>query len=403
MTSTQVIVGRQPIFDASFGVVGYEVLHSGQHDGGDTLQLLFDLVRIGIWRLVGPGLLFCDLDRATVIGGIPVALPATSTVLEIDAGVPVDDDLLAGTEALVRQGFRIAIDHVRDAELDDRLLALAFLVKVERQAATPELFERVATRCAGASSNFVVLDVATSDDLDACHTAGFRYFQGTLLSKPQVISGEVPSVAGRGRLMRAAELVTTECSATDLEDAIRGDPGMVYQLLQMAAIGSYHGMRGEITSVRQALVLLGWQRVQAWLSFLLATADGRVSEEEVLPILVRARMCELLANQLDPAEAELAFTAGMISAFDRMLDLDLEDVLAQLTSVGSLRDAVRQEDTPVGNIVADVIACQDGGSAGRTGLSDVALHAASVDALSWALDVVRSTGVGAAPPAMTTP
>lgn len=396
MSSTQVIVGRQPIFDTSLGVVGYEVLHSQHHARDDTRQLLFDMIGVGVWRLVGDGLLFCDLDRPSVIDGIPVMLPAQRTILEIDASIPVDDKLLAGMDELVRQGFRIAIDHVRDAALDGRLLARAFLVKVEREVATRALLEKISALNPGTPWSFVVLDVETNEHLEACSAAGFRYFQGTLLSNPQVISGELPNVAGRGRLTRAAELAATECSATDLENAIRADPGMVYQLLQMAAIGSYHGMRREVTSVRQALVLLGWQRVQSWLSFLLATADGRANEEEVLTILVRARMCELLAQQLDPVEAELAFTAGMISAFDRMVDLDLEEILAQLTCDGSLRDAVCQARTPVGDIVADVIACQEGGTTGRTGLSDVALHAASVDALSWALDIVRSTGLGTA-------
>lgn len=407
MTATQVIVGRQPIFDASFDVVGYEVLHA-EHQSSrddpsradvsreDRHQLFFDMTGVGISRLVGDGLLFCDLDRATVTGGIPVMLPASRTVLEVDAGEPVDDELLAGLEVLVGQGFRIAIDHVRDGAIDERLLGLAFLVKVERAAATPALLEQIrGLQHDEASVHFVVLGVETAEDLAACSAAGFSYFQGSLLSNTQVVSGKVPAVAGHGRLKMAADLVATECSAHELERAIRGDPGMVYQLLQMAAIGSYHGLRREIASVREALVLLGWQRVQAWLSFLLATAESHAGEEEVLRILVRARMCELLAEQLVPGDAELAFTAGMVSAFDRMLDLDVEDVLIQLTSDGPLRDAVRQEQTPVGDIVADVVACQDGGSVGRTGLSDVVLHAASVDALGWALDAVRSTGIGA--------
>ena len=63
------------------------------------------------------------------------------------------------------------------------------------------------------------------------------------------------------------------------------------------------------------------------------------------------------------------------------LDLDLEDILAQLTWDGPLRDAVRQGATHVGDIVADVIACQLGGRVGRIGLSDLSLHAASVEAL----------------------
>lgn len=396
MTNEHVVVTRQPIFDESLTVVGYEVLHGGTRSDADTRQLLFDTISVGVSRLVGEGILFCDIDRETASSGVPVVLPVTSTVLEIDASLPVDDELVGGCEALVGQGFRLALDHVSTPEIDPRLAPLIFLVKVERSAARREIIEQISALSPDAPPNFVVLDVETYEDLEQCSAAGFVYFQGTLLSKPQAISGKVPGVVGRGRLAMAAELASRECGAEELEDAIRGEPGMVYQLLQMAAVGSYHGVAREITSVREALVLLGWQRVQAWLSFLLATSTGLASEEEVVELLVRARMCELLAEQLCPEHKELAFTAGMVAAFDRLLDVDIEDVLSQVTTDGALRSAVRKEDTPVGNIVADVSACQeDGAGAGRSGVSEVALHAASVAALGWALDVVRETGAGA--------
>ncbi len=51
--------------------------------------------------------------------------------------------------------------------------------------------------------------------------------------------------------------------------------------------------------------------------------------------------------------------------------------------------------------MADVIACQLGGRVGRTGLSDLSLHAASVEVLRWALDVVRGTGIGSGQAALT--
>lgn len=392
MATVDVVVGRQPIFDKDLFVVGYEILHSDREASASTRQLLFDAVSVGIPRLVGEGMLFCDIDRETALEGMSVVLPPSGTVLELDAGLLVDADLLQSCEALVSQGFRLALDHVREGRIDPDLARLIAIVKVERDAAVRAVVDEVTAATGEPAPAFVVMGVETYEDLERCRDAGFVYFQGGLLSKPQSITGKIPGRSGTARLARAARLAARECSALELHEAIRGEPALVYQLLQLASVGTHHGMRREVTSVREALVLLGWRRVQSWLSFLLATAGGTASEEEVVTTLVRARMCELLAFQLTPENSELAFTAGMVSAFDRMLDIDIDDVLAQVAADGPLRDAVLGADTPVGRIVSDVVTCQQGAAIlSRSGVSEVALRAAAVSALGWALEIVRST------------
>jgi c-di-GMP-related signal transduction protein len=99
-------------------------------------------------------------------------------------------------------------------------------------------------------------------------------------------------------------------------------------------------------------------------------------------------MCELLAQRSFPALAEVAFAAGMLSAFDLLLDMALDDVLDALPLDPVLRDAVARLDTPVGRIVADVIDCQTGRSqqATRAGFSERVLSATAISALRWAID-----------------
>jgi EAL and modified HD-GYP domain-containing signal transduction protein len=170
---------------------------------------------------------------------------------------------------------------------------------------------------------------------------------------------------------------------------------MAYQLLQMAAVGSAHGMRREVRSLREAIVLLGSQRIRSWLSCLLMSQHGSTTEDELVSTLTRARTCELVAEQICPAHSDLAFTAGMISSFEAMLGMRLGDILGSLALDDELRAAACGEDTEVGRIVADVTDYQGGlsgaGRGGsRCGVSDMALHSAAIAALSWALDVARA-------------
>lgn len=397
MATVDVVVGRQPIFDVELAVIGYELLRPGttRSSGGavDASSLLYDSVSVGINRLVGDKTIFCDVDRAVLLDGAPVVLPVGHTVFEIDASLVVDDEVLAGCEALVTQGFMLALDHATTPMIDGRLAQLVSVVKVERALGTSDALGELLHRCGEPAPQLVALGVETYEELEQSAKAGFSYFQGELLSRPQAVTAKVLGGSSGGRLKLAARLASSECSAAELEDVIRGEPSMAYQLLQMASVGTNHGMRREVRSIREALVLLGWQRIQSWLSFLLATQSGVTTEEEVVTTLTRARMCELLAEQVCPAKTDLAFTAGMISAFDRLLDVRLDEVLESVAAAGELREAVLGGETPVGRIVADVIGCQGGAAElPLSGVSGVALHAASIAALGWALDVVRSTG-----------
>lgn len=45
---------------------------------------------------------------------------------------------------------------------------------------------------------------------------------------------------------------------------------------------------------------------------------------------MRGRMCELAARNVDAATPDSAFTAGMLSTFDVLLQIPLEDVLRDL-------------------------------------------------------------------------
>ena len=86
---------------------------------------------------------------------------------------------------------------------------------------------------------------------------------------------------------------------------------MTHQLLQLAGIGAAGGMKRTVRTIRQALVLVGWRRLQSWVALLLLTDDGSASEEEIAAVLMRARMSELLAPSAG-CEPDAGYTAGLL-------------------------------------------------------------------------------------------
>ncbi|MHB1599938.1 MAG: EAL and HDOD domain-containing protein [Acidimicrobiales bacterium] len=398
MAVIDVVVERQPVFDVELEVVGYELLigRTGPRSSGEvgpagdmtTASVLFDAVSIGVSRLVGDRLVFCDADRSVLAGQVPVVLPPELTVLEVAPWLTGDEEVVAGCRRLADAGFTIALDGVQDLASCEPLLGLANIVKVAHAGLDPARLAALLGEIKQLGALALALDVASSAQFEACREIGFDYFQGDLLSAPQVVPGRTLDASNLGRLRQAALLVSRQCSAAELEQVVRSEPAMAYQLMQIAGVGADNGFRRPVRSIREALVLLGWRHLQSWITFLLETRHGSTTDGEAITTLTRARMCELLAQRSCRDQADVAFAAGMLSAFDLLLDMPLDDVLAALPLDDVLRDAVARRDTPVGRIVADVIDCQLGRAAvaTRAGFSEATLSATAISALRWAIE-----------------
>jgi len=107
------------------------------------------------------------------------------------------------------------------------------------------------------------------------------------------------------------------------------------------AIGAASGMRPTVRTLQDALVLVGWRRLQSWVALLMVAdpASDNVSEE-VTMALVRARACELLTQAHAPELTDAAFTAGMLiepSAAQRAMFQSLTWSVEASTALDELR------------------------------------------------------------------
>lgn len=391
-----VIVGRQPIFDRTAAVHGYEVLcqPAGAATGGHarsggplTVEALATTVSLGIDRLVGSRDLYLPADRHLLLHDTPFVLPPERTVIEVSADV-VDREVAERCRRLRGDGFRLAVDAA--TALDDRsdLLPVATAVKVDVRTAELDDISRVLEVAGGHDLVPIATNIDLRQELAEVGRLGFALFQGHLLARPTVIPGRAIEPARLATLQLAATMLDAEVELSKLEEVVRGDPELAHQLLSLAGIGAAGGMRRTVRSVREALVLVGWRRLQSWVALLLMAGSGSdTSVEEVTLALVRARACELVAQSVAADLADAAFTAGMLSAFDLMLHVNLADALAGLPLDPVISAAVLSHEGVLGAVVADVIDLQFGrfDQPRRSGIADGPAQKALFEALTWSV------------------
>jgi c-di-GMP-related signal transduction protein len=393
----QVVVGRQPITDRSGDVVAYELLHrsSGLQavpTAGDrmTVEVVLGALSIGLDQLVGDKWMFCNAEHSVLTGRTPVSLPPERTVIEVLESVVIDDEVVEGCRRLVAAGFRLALDDFVWVPHAERLLELADVVKIDVLALTRADALALVARCRPYGVQLLAEKVETAEDLAWAMDAGFDYFQGYAIERPAVVHGRTVGASAAAQVDLALTMLTEDLDLDALEHTLRREPGLVVQILQLASFGSNRGLRRDVHTVREALMLLGTTRIRQWIGLTVLGSQTASTPDALVTALCRARMAELLA----PARgvpSEVAFTAGLLSALDLLLGVTLTELDGTLDLEPRLKAAAIRREGPLGCLVSEVADYQEalvgGGPSGETPRS-VDLDAVAADAFGWAMPFV---------------
>ncbi len=402
--SSEALLARQPIFDQRLEVVGYELLFRGalqppepqaaQHGDLMTAQLMVDAFILGVDRLAGGKHLFINADRLILTGVVPIVFPPEKTVVEVLHPLALDDEARAGVRTLAEAGYTIALDGFSWFEGAEELLKLAAYVKIDVRShgigEIEDLLERV--RAFGVKS--VALKVETWDELETFTELGFDLFQGYVLSRPQLISEKTLVPAQVTNLRLAAELADSDGSFEKVVELVRVDPALGYRVLQAASEGPERGLRRNVRTLNDALVMLGWRRLQSWVILMLLVEPRTMSSEQVSTALVRARLCELLASQVDPALANAAYLTGLLASMDLLLGVPVESVVKSLDVAPEIITAVVGLEGKLGRVLAEAeflqlgIGALDDGSGAM--FDSQSVQAAYVDAIHWGDEMTRA-------------
>jgi len=361
----EVYVGRQPIVDRELTVLGYELLfRHGPHalraatdDDRATGRIIVNtFAELGLQRLVGSRLGFINVTRPFLVGTLPLPFAPTDVVLEILETVVIDDDLLDGVRRLRAGGYRLALDDFRadDAERVRRLLPLVDYVKVDVLDQSPSAIARsveYCRKCSGARPPALIAErVESLPVMRDCVNLGFSYFQGYLLGRPATVSSPTLSPATVTCMELLNRLAKPDITYDELEEIVRMDVGLSYRVLR-AVNSAAAGLVRPISSVREALVLLGHRQLRAWVLLMVLADASDIVEEQLSVAMTRARMCELLTAYLPGANPDAAFLTGLLSSLDFLLGVPMTEVVARLPLDDTIARALVDGEGPLGEIV----------------------------------------------------
>lgn len=404
-TRETVCVIRQPILDESGRVFAYELLYrddvSDPEEGSQDLaraRVLTDAVlSLGLDTLTDGLPAFLSLSRELLVRDAGTLLPPASVVLELPKDLVPDEEVLQACRRLFGLGYRLALSGLGPSTDTGQLFPFVKFLKIDTAGLSPQVRQALPAQCASRSVQVIAEKVETFQVARELQGLGYRFFQGYYFCKPDMVgTGALPS-----RRLAYLNLLTAlnkpDVSLSEVENLVKHDLTLSYRVLRCINSAAF-GLRREVNSIRQALVLLGLGQIQKWASvWSMAGLNSGGTSETVSMAIIRARCCELLGMKVagDEGGAEY-FLLGLCSLLDSMLRRPMADALSEVPLSDTIKSALLGEPN-LARLVLDAVLAYERGewdlatdAANQAFLDPALLSIAYSDALVWARELSKA-------------
>jgi c-di-GMP phosphodiesterase len=362
----EVLLARQPILDGDLTAVGYELLY--REAGSDEANVRDDelatarvslraMTEIELESLVDQRRAWINVTREFVLGGLAQTIPPERVVLELLEDQLVDDALIDALAGLRTGGYQVALDDFTLTPDIEPLLSRVDIVKLDLRALGADGLTRLARDLSPHGLTLVAEKLEDHADFELARAAGCHLFQGYFFCRPELIEGTAVAPNQLALLKLAADVQDPLVDLAALDRVISTDVALSYRLLRYIN-SAYFSLRRPVSSVMQAVTLLGIDNVRSWTTMMILAQIGGKPRELFITALVRARFCQLTGRDQDGPGPEL-FALGLFSVVDALTDRPMANVVSSLPFSEPMRDALITRSGS-GRLLDCVVAMEEG-------------------------------------------
>jgi len=353
----KVFVARQPIFNAVGDVIAYELLYRNSEinsfpmidgDQATTDVIINSFINIGIEEVTNGKPCFINFTENLLEMGLPTYFSPKDVVVEILETVEPSEKLVSICMELSQLGYKIALDDFIFNNKNPylyKLLDYIDIIKVDVQNTPLDMFSEIEELANVYNIQLLAEKVETSHHFNVFAEKGYSYFQGYFFSKPIIVSTHDIPLYFYTYIEILDQLSSPEPRIDMIAQFVERDISLSYKLLKLINSAA-HRRTAKISSIKQAIVLLGLQEFQKWI-YVLSVRDYQDQESglsnEIIRIsLVRAKMCEYI-KELTNTKLPLTgfFMTGMFSLIDALLGVPMDEILSKLPLDTAISDALK--------------------------------------------------------------
>lgn len=241
--------------------------------------------------------------------------------------------------------------------------------------------------------------IATWPERRLCDSLGVQYCLGGFIATFDEEHPQEKLSESRLVLVEMLNQLRQEGELESLAEIAKRDPAVSVQLISMAN-SPMMALARAITSVEQAILVLGRAQLYRWMTLAMFRVGGnRGKDESLLELaLTRGRFLELVAAEsCTPSQCEELFLVGLLSVFDALLGQPMSRILSTMHLPENVRAVLLESEGPYTRLLMLAFSVERGRQeqverlSQLLGLSQEQVQRSSEAALAWAEE---ATGFG---------
>jgi EAL and modified HD-GYP domain-containing signal transduction protein len=340
---------RQPILDINKKLYGYELLFRDSLDnvfpdvdGDEATSKMIEASKfnMGISEFTNNKLAFINFTLETLIQGYPEMLTNEEVVIEVLETIKPGKRLLSLCKDLHSKDYIIALDDYEHQNVWVHFFPFIKIIKVDFQKHNLQSIKTIIDAIKDYPHIELLAEkVERHEEYEQAQKLGFKYFQGYFFAKPEMVKTKTLSPSQLAMAELLYETSKKDLDLTRITNVFERDVSLSYKLLRYANSATFK-RRSEVSTIKQALVILGSGELKRFLGLMFAvTANPDKPTELIKLAMIRAKFCELVTSDMGVKfDISTAFLTGLLSMIDAILDEDLASVLAKLPLSAEIKD-----------------------------------------------------------------
>ncbi|EPR38718.1 diguanylate phosphodiesterase metal dependent hydrolase domain containing protein [Desulfovibrio sp. X2] len=403
ITYTPTVFARQPIFDGDERVWGYDLFYRDSPEAEAAVITDGQMATLTVAANA-----FSHSERApsrdetrvmlsfteeAVIEELPLVLPSKSTVVKLREPDVLLPELVEAVRRIRAEGFLVALDDFSAHPGFTPLYRQADILIIDALEKDGFEVKRLLSGAAAFPAKVMAKRVEERSRYETLRKLGVSLYQGFFIQKPTVVPGRKLSSNEASRLNLFRILQRDEPDFNELAALIQTDVSISFRLLSFLNSATF-SFPQKVHSIKQAIVILGWNKVRNWLRLIILTDMLPPGKSSELPYLsaIRGKFLEKAgASRSDPAQEPASlFLLGLFSLLDAMFDMPMEEILESLPLETAIADALCGRESPY-VLWIDLAKCFESGNWERLdvtmeelGLDPLVVARCYYDSLLWA-------------------
>lgn len=304
-------ISRQPIFDVFGNVYAYKLNFLAD----ESLKLkpayeeTNELFGADIERLSGEKPAFIHFSDDMLEYHLPLLFSYEKAAVEVSEKQLENAEALEFCRSLKERGYTIAL---KDCGRGD--FALADIVEIDFQKGR-DFAEETARCCIDAGKNILAVNVESRAEFDFAKELGCHYVCGGFYTKPEfdIKTGIRPLSAS---IVSALRIVSQQDAEIEELTAVLSRDSAVCQRLLRLINSVYFGFTTKISSINQAVVVLGMDYLREWIYLMAVQKMMQNDDVEAMKLsLLMAELCRKIAMFIPQAakNPEAFYLMGLLS------------------------------------------------------------------------------------------